>query len=222
MALPIKKLPGTWVQTERSSHEAWAALIRRSSLAAQIMHLLAARVGDYNAVVISQKTLAELAGASRRGVQNALKLLEDDRWIEVVQLGETGTVNAHVVNDRVVWSGKRENLRYSQFSAVVVVSSGEQRAPETLGNRAPLRTLPRHEEQQLPVGDGLPPEPELPGFEVELPSTSRVERGGEPRQIGDLLGRFRNGEDECDEDEGRWDATLKKVAKQKPAPDKLE
>lgn len=25
---------------------------------------------------------------------------------------------------------------------------------------------------------------------------------------------------ECDEDEARWDATLKKVAKQKPAPDK--
>ncbi len=25
---------------------------------------------------------------------------------------------------------------------------------------------------------------------------------------------------ECDEDEARWDATLKKVAKQKPVPDK--
>jgi hypothetical protein len=27
---------------------------------------------------------------------------------------------------------------------------------------------------------------------------------------------------ECDEDEARWDATLKKVARQKPAPDKPE
>jgi hypothetical protein len=27
---------------------------------------------------------------------------------------------------------------------------------------------------------------------------------------------------ECDEDEARWDATLKKVAKQKPAPEKPE
>jgi hypothetical protein len=27
---------------------------------------------------------------------------------------------------------------------------------------------------------------------------------------------------ECDEDEARWDAALKKVAKQKPAPDKPE
>jgi hypothetical protein len=27
---------------------------------------------------------------------------------------------------------------------------------------------------------------------------------------------------ECDEDEARWDATLKKVTKQKPAPDKPE
>lgn len=27
---------------------------------------------------------------------------------------------------------------------------------------------------------------------------------------------------ECDEDEGRWDERLKKVAKQKPAPEKAE
>jgi hypothetical protein len=27
---------------------------------------------------------------------------------------------------------------------------------------------------------------------------------------------------ECDENEARWDATLKKVAKQRPAPDKPE
>lgn len=27
---------------------------------------------------------------------------------------------------------------------------------------------------------------------------------------------------ECDEDEARWDATLKKVAKQKPAPEKTD
>jgi len=27
---------------------------------------------------------------------------------------------------------------------------------------------------------------------------------------------------ECDEDEARWDVTLKKVAKQKPAPEKPE
>jgi hypothetical protein len=92
-----------WVQTDRASHEAWALLTRRSPLAAQLMHLLAARVGDHNAVVISQKTLAQIAQASRRGVQNALKVLADERWLEVIQIGATGSVNGYVLMTE--WSG---------------------------------------------------------------------------------------------------------------------
>lgn len=50
-----KKPPGNWVQTERKAHEAWAALIRKSPMAAQVMHYLTSRIGEHNAVVISQK-----------------------------------------------------------------------------------------------------------------------------------------------------------------------
>ncbi len=166
-------------------------LTRKSPLAAQIMHLLAARVGEHNAVVISQKTLASLAGASRRGVQNALKVLERDCWLELRQIGERGTVNAHVINDRVVWSGPRDGLRYSKFSAVVIVSDEEQPDREELGQQEPLHKLPRlfPDEQQLPSGAGLPPpsEPAIPGLEPDLPATVEPERHGEPVAIGQLL-----------------------------------
>jgi DNA-binding transcriptional MocR family regulator len=192
MSLLAKQPLGNgWVQTDRASHEAWAVLIQRSPLAATLMHLLAARVGDHNAVVISQKTLANLANASRRGVQSALKILEQDRWIELRQIGSTGTVNAHVLNDRVVWSGAREGLRYSLFSAVVVISDDEQPDRVDLGQQEPLRKLPSlyPEEQQLPSGAGLPPpsEPALPGLEPDLPATHEPERHGEPVAIGQLL-----------------------------------
>ncbi len=166
-------------------------LTRKSPLAAQIMHLLAARVGEHNAVVISQKTLASVAGASRRGVQNALKVLERERWLELRQIGERGTVNAHVINDRVVWSGPRDGLRYSKFSAVVIVSDQEQPDREELGRQVPLHKLPRlyPEEQQLPGGAGLPPpsEPPLPGLEPDLPATQEPKRRGEPVAIGALV-----------------------------------
>lgn len=174
MGLPAQKPKGNWVQTDRSSHEAWALLTRKSPLAAQVMHLLAARVGDHNAVVISQGTLAQLAGASRRGVQNAIAVLERERWIELRQIGDRGTVNAHVINDRVVWSGSRDGLRTSLFSAVVVVSDTEQPDREDLGAQQPLRQVPRlfPGERQLPVGEGEPPpsEPSLPGMEPNLPA----------------------------------------------------
>ena len=176
------KAPGNWVQTERSAHEAWAALIAKAPKAAQIMHILTANIGQHNAVVISQKNLMRLTGASRRTVQRALSVLEKDRWIEVRQIGQNGTVNAHVINDRVAWSGKRDGIRYSLFSATIVLSDDEQPDRGELGQQPSLRPLPSlfHGEHQLPTGDGLPPpsEPNLPGMEPDLPAKKNDGEGG--------------------------------------------
>jgi len=143
------------------------------------MHILTARVGEHNAVVVSQKTLAELMKCSRRTVQRAVDVLVQDRWIELRQIGENGTVNAHIINDRVAWSGKRDGIRYSLFSAAVIVSDEEQPDREQLGNQQPLRRLPSlfRDERQMPAGDGLPPpsQPFLSGMEPDLPSTDEAE-----------------------------------------------
>ena len=140
--LPRRATAGQWVQTERAAHEAWAALIAKAPKAAQLMHILTARVGEHNAVVISQKTLRSLMGCSRPTVQRALDVLAQDKWIEIRQIGESGTVNAYVINDRVAWTRNRDGLRYSLFSAAVVVSEEEQRDREELGKLEPLRKVP--------------------------------------------------------------------------------
>lgn len=173
--LPARKPAGTFVQTERETHEAWAALIGKSPLGAQIVHLLAARVHDHNAVVISQKNLMRLTGASRSGVQNALAILERGRWIQVCQIGPTGTTNAYLLNDKVAWWKGRDELRWSHFSATVVVSSDDQPNRDAIESdepTTPLRRLPRIGERQMPSGDGLPPpsQPALPDMERELPA----------------------------------------------------
>lgn len=142
--------------------------------AARLMHLLAARVGEHNAVVISQKTLAGLMGVSDRTVRTAVKVLEVGRWLEVRQIGDRGTVNAYVLNRNVIWSGPRDGIRYALFSAAVVVSDQEQPDRDLLDQREPLRTLPTlyPGERPLPAGDGLPPpsQPALPGMEPDLPT----------------------------------------------------
>lgn len=172
-----KKAKGQWVQTERKAHEAWAALIRKSPMAAQVMHILTSRIGEHNAVVVSQKNLARLVEGSERGVRDALTLLKDDNWIEVRQIGGRGTVNAHIVNDRVAWSGKRDGIRYSLFSANVILSDDEQPDIEKLDDQAPLRRLPQIGEHQLPNGPGLAPpsQPDLPTMEPGLPATGETE-----------------------------------------------
>jgi len=172
--MPEKTPSGSWLQTERAAHEAWAKLIAEAPKAAQLMHLLVARIGENNAVVISQKNLIRLMGASRPTVQRAVRKLKDDLWIEVRQIGDRGTTNAYVINDRVAWLGRRDGIRYSLFSAAVIISDDEQPDAAELDHQEPLRRIPSigRGEQQLPTGPGLAPpsEPTFPGMEVDLPA----------------------------------------------------
>ena len=172
--LPEPKPPTRWVQTERRAHEAWAALLRKAPRAAELMHLLVAQMGDHNAIVVSQGTLAKMMGRNRRTVQRALDELEAGNWVHALQIGDRGTVNAYVVNDRVAWHGKRDGLRHSLFSAAVVVAEEEQGIEALARLSEPLMALPTMfgGEEQLPSGDGLAPpsEPDLPGMEPDLPS----------------------------------------------------
>jgi len=183
--MPTKKrLVSNWVQTERSAHEAWANLITKSPSAARLMHILTARVGENNAVVISQKTLAKLLGCHVNTVANAIKILEAGNWVETRRIGDRGTVNAYVLNDRVAWTQPRDNLRYSLFSATVIVSDDEQPDRDELGSQQPLRRLPKAGELQNPSGAGLPPpsQPSLPSLEPDLPAA------GNQTDIEDFLG----------------------------------
>ncbi len=180
--LPTKKITSNWVQTDRATHEAWAQLAIRHPAASGILHFLAAQVGDLNAVVISQGALAEATGMSLSTVKRALAVLQEGHWIESWRVGPTGTAAAYVLNDRVVWTKSRDDLRHSLFSATVYVSAKEQQEGRHLESREPLRKLPRMfpRERQLPTGDGLPPpsQPSLPEMEPDLPSLSQ----GKPEQ----------------------------------------
>jgi DNA-binding transcriptional MocR family regulator len=128
-------------------------------------------MGHQNAVVVSQKVLAKMLGCTDRTIRNALSDLVAEGWIEVVQIGAAGSVNAYVVNARVAWGQRRDQLHLAVFTAQIIADADDQPAGTT--DRAALRRIPTlyPGEQQLPAGDGEPPpsEPALPGFEADLP-----------------------------------------------------
>ena len=165
---------GTWVQTERKAHEAWARLIARKPRAAELLHLLVANMGRQNAVVVSQKTLAKLMTVTDRTVRTAITDLVAEKWIQVVKMNGPGTVSAYVVNDRVAFGERRENLRFSLFSATVMADAEDQDTP-TLDSTE-LRRIPvlYAGERQLPTGPGEDPpaQPTLDGMEPDLPGLS--------------------------------------------------
>lgn len=172
-SLPDRQAPSHFVQTDRATHEAWMQLTLQAPKASAVLHLLANRVGEHNAVVASYPVLAELSGLSVSTIRRAIAALIEGNWIEVRRLGPSSTVNAYVLNDRVVWTRARNALRYSLFSATVLASETEQDDRASLGQQAPLRRLPKLGETQLPSGDGLPPvsQPSLLGLEPSLPAT---------------------------------------------------
>jgi len=179
------KGPGTWVQTERKAHEAWARLAMSKPRASALMHHLVARIGHQNAVVVSQKVLAKLMGAHERTIQRAIADLVADNWIQVVKMNGPGTVCAYVINDQVAWSQPREQLRLSTFSATVIADYEDQ-DPTGLEHRD-LRRIPMlfPGEQQLPAGPGEPPPSQtmLDGFEPDLPARNTSGQTGEWKDV---------------------------------------
>lgn len=168
---------GTWVQVERAAMERWAILAAENPRAASVMLVLCAKMGRHNAIVASQSNLARLANCSLATLKRALAVLKENNWIEIRQIGPTGSTCAYVVNDRVAWVGKRDGIRYSLFSAAVLVSSDEQPDTAELDDLEPLERIPEmfQGERQLPTGPGAPPpsEPQIPGLEHDMPAIER-------------------------------------------------
>lgn len=177
---------GTWVQVERAAMERWSQLAISNPRAAAIMMLITAQMGRHNALVASQATLAKMADCGLNTLKRALAVLRDGNWIEVRQIGPTGTACAYVVNDRVAWSGKRDGIRYSLFSAAVLISDTDQPDQNEMGAQPPLEQIPamRPGEQQLPVGSGLEPptQPPLFGLEPDLPTRYLASDNPEPNR----------------------------------------
>ena len=190
LGTPAKHKPGQWVQVERKASEAWARLCVKKPSAAAVLHHLVANMGHQNAVVIPQKVLAKLIGVSDRTVRTAIADLVADKWISVVKLNGPGTVAAYVVNDRVAWGQRRDQLCLSVFSATIVADRDDQ--DEALLGHADLRRIPTlyPGEQQLPTGPGEEPpsQPTIPGLEPDLPALTeaqQLERLGQQRLLED-------------------------------------
>ena len=160
----------TWVQTERAAHDAWGDLVRTNARAASLLHKLVAHMDKNGAVVASRSTLAKIVGCSEATIKRAIADLKAERWIEVVQIGGKGGVNAYCVNSRVAWADKRDRLPDAAFTARILVSRDEQAEIDT----TPLRSIPTlyPGELQLPTGPGEPPpsQPSIDGLETDLPT----------------------------------------------------
>lgn len=170
----LKPDPMDFVQVTRGYLRDLRELSRKSPAAWNIFSLLTERMNKGNAVVISQATIAQILGYTRQTVNKAVSLLESERWLQVVKIGQS---NAYILNSKVVWrdhSGKR----YAGFFAEVVAAESEQTTPIEDWDRIELRQVPLIGSKEQPLIDQteeLPPPDQL---DLIPPDSSEFPRSG--------------------------------------------
>ena len=133
-------------------------LAKKSPLAHEILYYLVEHMGKTtNAVVVSYKTLQEVTETSRNTVYRALRVLQDDNWVQVVKIG---TANAYAINANVFWQAARNQKEYAVFQATVVASASEQDSDFREKSQHKLKYIPIIEDNERPsvnVNEELPP-----------------------------------------------------------------
>jgi hypothetical protein len=150
---PVVPKKQTFIQIEREALHEWARFMMKNQRAASVLGHMTALMDKQAAVAISHKTLAKLCGCSLPTVKRALDALEKGSWIQVVQLGPTGTVNAYIINSRVAWCDLRDNKKMAIFSARIVADAEDQTALTMSEDK--LRRIPmvHPPEEALPTGE---------------------------------------------------------------------
>lgn len=167
---PLKKNPNDFAMLTRGYIRDIRELSRRSPAAFQVFMLLTERMSKTNAVVISQATIGQILKYSRTTVYGAIRILESERWLQVVKIG---TANGYLINSKVVWRDK-SGKRYGAFHAEVIVSADEQPRPIEDWDNIELRHVPilRRGESVTDDGAELPPPDQsdlLPPDPIEFP-----------------------------------------------------
>lgn len=155
----VKRLPKNmdFVQVSRADLRAIADLGAKSSLALDLLMILAQTMDKQNAVMISFKAMQGILGKSRPTLDRAVRLLKDDKWIQVVKVG---TANAYILNNAVFWTDRGDKRAMTGFNARVVTTLAEQEMDLRSNPDVKLRRTPAlvGRDERLLVGtDDLPP-----------------------------------------------------------------
>lgn len=146
-----------FVQVSRAELRAIADLGAKSSLALDLLMVLAQSMDKQNAVMISFKAMQQILGRSRPTLDRAVRLLREDNWIQVVKVG---TANAYVLNKSVFWSDRGDKKHLASFSAQIVTTLAEQDKDLRANPHVKLKRVPTlvGKDERVVVGsDNLPP-----------------------------------------------------------------
>lgn len=127
-----------FLQVEVKTLKEFRRLADQSPKALKLLFTLAEKMNRQNAIMASNATLSQIAGMSIPTVTRAIKLLKDERWIQVVRIG---TANAYVINSTVFWKSTGDQ-KHASFHAQIIATSTEQPDPVESWEGVTLKHFP--------------------------------------------------------------------------------
>jgi hypothetical protein len=162
--VPLGEKPNTfgWLQIEKKAAAELQRLAMKSPAATGTLMYMVNHMSRSNALVVSQKAIAEEIGTTRETVNKAIRYLADHNFIQIIKAGGN---SVYVVNSRVAWQGDR-GARYAAFGADVIAIESEQ--DRSIDDLPPLKSVPQlRQGERLLVGNE-PVDPPDQG-ELDLP-----------------------------------------------------
>jgi DNA-binding transcriptional regulator YhcF (GntR family) len=146
VVVPGKSPPGRplqgWVQADLVAHDQMWKLGLKNATALPLLHYMISHMKrGTTGIVASSSVLAEELGVSPRTIQQAIQVLKQFNFVQILK---TGNTNVYVINSQVAWRGNR-GARHATFNATLRVSEKEQEAT--------VEELERENANLLPVPD---------------------------------------------------------------------
>jgi DNA-binding MarR family transcriptional regulator len=105
-----------------------------------LMMYFMVKMNKTNAVCVSQAVLCKVLGCARQTLVNAIKWLEENRYINIYKVGVS---NVYVINSDVGWKTTRNKREFAIFNATMVVDMDEQNEESIKLWNTPLHSIPQ-------------------------------------------------------------------------------
>jgi hypothetical protein len=112
-----------FVQFYKHSLPVVRKLTKDNSTASQVFLFLVEHMEGDNAIIVSQQAMCEVLGVGRTAIWNAIKYLQDNKYIAVMK---SGTSNVYFLNADIVWQQSHDKKRFAKFAARVFLTESEQ------------------------------------------------------------------------------------------------
>lgn len=99
-------------------------LMKKSGIASGILNFIMEHMDTKNALLCSYAVFEDYFEVSRTTIYRALKLLEDNGFVDVLK---SGTSNVYVVNENIAWTSWESQKKYCKFEGNILISATENK-----------------------------------------------------------------------------------------------